>query len=160
MSTISQPLMGSHTGMALVRDYSELVKARVTTLIVITAWCGYYFGASRAQVTGTPHDSHIVGPGNHWLDGTAYAQPAAFTFGNAGRNTVRGPRLSKADIALERKFPLREQTQLGFRAEVFNLFNHTNFDTPNRFVNTPQFGSVTMAATSSRQVQFGLKLIF
>lgn len=51
MSTISQPLIGSRTGMALVRDYSELVKARVTTLIVITAWCGYYFGASRAHAT-------------------------------------------------------------------------------------------------------------
>jgi protoheme IX farnesyltransferase len=51
MSTISQPLVNSRSGMALVRDYSELVKARVTTLIVITAWCGYYFGAARAQVT-------------------------------------------------------------------------------------------------------------
>src|SRR5512141_2365199 len=51
MSTISQPLLNSRTGMALLRDYSELTKARVTTLIVITAWCGYYFGAARAEVS-------------------------------------------------------------------------------------------------------------
>lgn len=45
MSSISQPLVVSRGGMALVRDYSELLKARVTTLIVMTAWCGYFFGA-------------------------------------------------------------------------------------------------------------------
>ena len=98
--------------------------------------------------------------GDKWFNTAAFVTPPAFTFGNAGRNTVRGPGLSKADIALERKFALREQTMLGFRAEVFNLFNHTNFDTPNRFVNTPQFGSVTAAATASRQVQFALRLEF
>ncbi len=98
--------------------------------------------------------------GDMWFNTDAFVTPAAFAFGNAGRNTVRGPRLSKADLSLERKFALREQTLLGFRAEFFNLFNHTNFDTPNRFVNTPQFGSVTMAATSSRQVQFALRLEF
>jgi heme o synthase len=51
MSTISQPFESSRAVSALVRDYSELVKARVTTLIVITAWCGFYLGAARAQVT-------------------------------------------------------------------------------------------------------------
>lgn len=45
MSSVSQPVVLSRGGMALVRDYSELIKARVTTLIVITAWCGFYFAA-------------------------------------------------------------------------------------------------------------------
>lgn len=51
MSTISQPIVNLRGGMALLRDYSELTKARVTTLIVVTAWCGYYFGAARAEVS-------------------------------------------------------------------------------------------------------------
>jgi hypothetical protein len=98
--------------------------------------------------------------GDHWFNTAAFRTPAAFVFGTAGRNTMRGPSLNKADVALERKFALREQAQLGFRAEFFNLFNHTNFDTPERFVNTPQFGTVTMAATSSRQIQFAMRLEF
>ena len=61
---------------------------------------------------------------------------------------------------MERKFSLQEEMKLGFRAEIFNAFNHTNYDTPERFVNTPQFGTITMAATSARQIQFALRLEF
>ncbi len=50
MSSISQPVVETRRS-SLVRDYSELVKARVTTLIVITAWCGFYFGALRSGVS-------------------------------------------------------------------------------------------------------------
>ena len=51
MSSISQPMVVSRGGLALMRDYSELVKARVTTLIVITVWCGFYAGAARSGVS-------------------------------------------------------------------------------------------------------------
>jgi hypothetical protein len=44
--------------------------------------------------------------------------------------------------------------------EAFNLFNHTNLGTPERYVNTPQFGSVIMAATPARQIQFAARLKF
>jgi len=47
-----------------------------------------------------------------------------------GRNTVRGPRTQQADIAMEKNSPCASKLLLGFRAEVFNLFNHTNYDTP------------------------------
>ena len=57
-------------------------------------------------------------------------------------------------------FPSPGKTRLQFRAEAFNVFNHTNLGTPERFVNTPQFGSVTMAATSARQIQFVARLLF
>lgn len=50
MSTAIQPLALSRTGSSAVRDYSELVKARVTTLIMVTAWCGFYFGAIKSGV--------------------------------------------------------------------------------------------------------------
>ena len=51
MSSISQPIAVERGSMAIARDYSELLKARVTTLIVMTAWCGYYFGAARSGVS-------------------------------------------------------------------------------------------------------------
>ena len=51
MSSISQPIVVARGPMGLVRDYSELVKARVTTLIVMTAWCGFYFGAVRSEIS-------------------------------------------------------------------------------------------------------------
>jgi heme o synthase len=52
MSTATQPLpVPQHAGLALLRDYGELTKTRVTTLIVMTAWCGYYFGAMKSGVS-------------------------------------------------------------------------------------------------------------
>jgi len=49
---------------------------------------------------------------------------------------------------------------LQFRAEFFNALNHTNLGTPNRFVNTPQFGTITMAMHPGRQIQFGTRVTF
>ena len=46
------------------------------------------------------------------------------------------------------------------RVEAFNALNHTNLGTPNRFVNTPQFGTITEAATPAREIQFGARLSF
>jgi outer membrane receptor protein involved in Fe transport len=97
---------------------------------------------------------------DHWFNTAAFATPAAYTFGNAGRNSVYGPSLRKTDVALQRNFVLAGRTAFELRAEVFNLFNHTNLATPERFVNTPQFGTVTMAATSARQIQLVGRLRF
>jgi len=52
MSTITQTLPVPRISAAMVlRDYAELIKFRVTTLIVMTAWCGYFFGAAKSGVT-------------------------------------------------------------------------------------------------------------
>jgi hypothetical protein len=96
---------------------------------------------------------------DHWFNTAAFATPAAFTFGTAGRNSLVGPGLSKADVALDREHALA-RTTVHFRVEVFNLFNTVNYDTPNRFVNTPQFGTITSAATPARQIQFVLRAAF
>jgi hypothetical protein len=91
---------------------------------------------------------------DHWFNTAAFTTPAAFTFGNVGRNTMTGPSLYKADLALDKEIPVRRESALHLRVEAFNLFNHTNLGTPNRFVNTPQFGTITDAMTSARQIQF------
>ena len=51
MSAATQPLALPRSAMALARDYAELIKLRVTTLVVMSAWCGYYFGALRSGVS-------------------------------------------------------------------------------------------------------------
>ncbi len=97
---------------------------------------------------------------DHWFNTAAFATPPAFTFGNVGRNSMTGPALFKADLALDKEIPVRGDSALHFRVEAFNLFNHTNLGTPNRFVNTPQFGTITEAATPARQIQFVLRFMF
>jgi hypothetical protein len=56
--------------------------------------------------------------------------PSNCQFGNAGRNTVRGPHFTDSDIYLSRRFPMWEQTSLRFDVQMFNAFNHPNFALP------------------------------
>jgi hypothetical protein len=68
--------------------------------------------------------------------------------------------MQSLDLALQREFAVTEKVKFQVRAEAFNALNHTNLGTPNRFVNTPQFGTITEAATPGRQIQFGARLSF
>jgi hypothetical protein len=127
-----------------------------------TANAGTLLGENpiRANYTGQP----VFGPGTHtadsWFNTAAFATPAAFTFGNVGRNTVYGPGRQTLDLALQRELTITETVKLQLRAEAFNALNHTNLGTPNRFVNTPQFGTITEAATPGREIQLGVRLSF
>jgi len=127
-----------------------------------TANAGTLLGENpiRANYTGQP----VFGSGTHtadrWFNTAAFATPAAFTFGDVGRNTVYGPGRQTLDLALQREFAVSENVKLQLRAEAFNALNHTNLGTPNRFVNTPQFGTITEAATPGREIQLGVRLSF
>ncbi|HLK03857.1 MAG TPA: carboxypeptidase regulatory-like domain-containing protein [Candidatus Acidoferrum sp.] len=114
----------------------------------------------RANVTGQP----IFGPGTHtadeWFNPAAFAAPPAFTYGNVGRNTVYGPPMRTLDLAIARSFNFTERMAFQFRAEAFNALNQINYGTPNRFVNTPQFGTITMAMTPGREIQLSARLSF
>lgn len=114
----------------------------------------------RANYTGQP----VFGADTHntmqWFNPAAFAAPAAFSYGNAGRNTVYGPGLQTLDLALVRSFAMRESVHLEVRAEGFNALNHSNLGTPNRFVNTPQFGTITEASTPGREFQLSARVSF
>ena len=114
----------------------------------------------RANATGQP----IFGPGTHtadmWFNPAAFATPTAFTYGDVGRNSVYGPGLQTMDIALQRAFRLTERLAFQLRGEAFNALNKVNLGTPNRFVNTPQFGTITMAMTPGRELQVSARLSF
>jgi hypothetical protein len=109
----------------------------------------------------------IEGGPNRYFNANAFIQPLPGTYGNAGRNTLQGPRLTQTDLAIAKKLSMSEHWTLQFRAEIFNLFNHTNFNTPNPVVYSapigdpsPTAGVVTSTATSSRQLQLGLRLVW
>ncbi len=114
----------------------------------------------RANYTG----QQLHGPGTHtadmWFNPAAFATPPAFTFGDVGRNSMYGPPLQTMDIALARSFHLSERMNFQFRAEAFNALNKVNLGTPNRYVNTPQFGTITMAMTPGREIQLSARLSF
>ena len=61
---------------------------------------------------------------------------------------------------MQRAFRLSEKTNFQFRGEFFNALNHTNLGTPNRYVNEPQFGTITMAMTPGREIQMSARISF
>ncbi len=97
---------------------------------------------------------------DRWFNTQAFVAPPAYQFGDVGRNTMIGPALQVVDATLYRNFQVTEHLQVQLRCEFFNALNHTNFNHPNRFVNTPQFGTITEVMTPAREMQFALKLLF
>jgi hypothetical protein len=98
----------------------------------------------------------------NWLNRAAVSIPTdpSQPFGNAKRNAYRGPSTLQSDFAASKRFPMPwPNGTLEFRAEVFNLFNRTNFLPPNPNVSSPAFGTIT-SAFDPRIVQFGLKATF
>jgi hypothetical protein len=115
--------------------------------------------AQRPNCLGDPNLASDLRTPDRFFDTAAFS-PAAFgTFGNCGRNVVIGPGAKTFDVAATRLIAFSETTRLEYRAETFNLFNIVNFDLPNRFAFTPNFGKI-FSAGPSRQLQFALKFSF
>jgi Carboxypeptidase regulatory-like domain/TonB-dependent Receptor Plug Domain len=112
--------------------------------------------------TGNP----IIGSPNEWFNPAAFLAPPNNSgfWGNLGRDTLIGPGLATWDFSLHKDTRIGERENLQFRAEFFNLLNRANFNTPNPVVFTPALsptaGVITSTSTTSRQIQFGLKLLW
>jgi len=107
----------------------------------------------------------LLGQPRQWFNSSAFILPAAGTFGNLGRGTFSGPGLADLDLSIMKNTALTEKVNLQFRAEFFNALNRTNLSTPNAVVFSggaisASAGLITATATTSRQIQLGLKLIF
>ncbi len=125
-----------------------------------------------------------------FINPSAFSMPAPGTFGNLGRNAFHGPNLAQLDMTLSKKFQIKEKMNIEFRSEIYNLFNHANFQAPGGGVirlanalgtaaNTLQpgqaftpgaaggnFGVVTSTVSNlvglgtNRQIQFALRFNF
>ena len=119
---------------------------------------GGNFGEDRPNVVGNPS---LANPSpQEWFNVNAFAIPAQYSWGNAGRNILRGPGLATADFSLRRNFLLREGLRLVAEGQAFNALNRANFNQPDAIVDQPlTFGKI-FSAKDPRQVQFVLRLSF
>ena len=116
---------------------------------------------------GYSNNPVLGGPDRYWDINAFELQPAGER-GNLGRNTLNGPGLVNFDFSLAKSFNIDEKRTLQFRTEVFNAPNHPNFAVPSgviAFTNAagavnPTWGRITSTVTTSRQIQFGLKLTY
>lgn len=97
---------------------------------------------------------------DRWFDTGAFAVPARYTFGNAGRNVLRGPGYATVDSSIARGFRLGERVTATLEAQVYNLLNRTNFDLPERYADEPTTFGRIFSAKAPRQVQLGLRIGF
>lgn len=97
-----------------------------------------------------------------WFNVNAFAAPAAYTFGNAGRSFGQGPGAANLDLSILKDFRVGERTVVQFRAEGLNFLNHANFANPDTRRGSPTFGQITslVSGNQSRLVQFGLHVRF
>jgi hypothetical protein len=111
-----------------------------------------------------------VGPGS-CLSGTQvgafFFNPMSFdcggvpllSFGNSGRNKLRGPGINNFDFSIQKKFKVTEGSSVQFLTQFFNAFNHAQFFNPNAQGGSGTFGQITQAR-DPRIIQFGLKYVF
>ena len=109
---------------------------------------------------------------SEWFNTSAFVPNAIGTFGDTGKNILRGPRFFDADLSAIKNAKISERLSLEFRAEFFNAFNNVNFGRPDSNLADlgTTYGQITgMAGSSSsntygtaqpRIIQFGVKLAF
>ena len=95
-----------------------------------------------------------------WFDKSAFVEPAAFTYGNAGRGILRGDHVWNVDASLFKRLAVSKSSRVELRAEAFNLLNAAYFALPNTTIDTAAGGRVTSTSNNARQLQFGLKYLF
>ena len=158
---------GSRLVSALVADWSVGVIAELRTgtpleAIELTNNTNSYSQGVRPNVVNDPNQV----PGGQrlaeWFNTTAFAAPAPYTFGNAGRTFGEGPGAVSLDTSLLKDFKVTERFDAQFRVEGLNILNHTNFANPDTRQGSPTFGQITslVAGNQDRIIQLGLHLQF
>ncbi len=116
-------------------------------------------GTIRPNLVGDPNLSADERAPERWFNTAAFAAPAPFTYGDAGRNIVIGPGTKLVDLGLRKQVRLRGDHALEVRIDAYNAFNSPQFGVPGRIFGTPQFGRITSVG-SPREIQLGLRYAF
>jgi hypothetical protein len=116
------------------------------------------FSSNRPNLAGNPNSGPRTP--DEWFNTDAFHKvEEAGSFGTAGRNIVQGPGYASWDFSAFKNIKVTESKQFQFRAEFFNLLNHTNFRLPDSDFSSPNFGHI-QAAQPPRLVQFALKFLY
>ena len=135
--------------------------------LIVTAanTAGAYNLSERANIVGNPvlsGDRSTAAKLAEWFNTAAFAQPAAFTFGNGSRTlpNVRSDGLRNIDLSIFKEFLFKEQKKFELGAEFFNFLNNPTFAPPGGTVGTTSFGVVSSQANLPRQVQVAARMRF
>ena len=149
------PFSPSYSSCGADRDTGPCRPNLVGSVHVTGSRNGYFIttGGAPLEPNGTPGDT--IGP---------WQRPAFGTFGSAGRNSLRGPAFSQADVSVAKNVVVKENTTLQFRTDIFNLFNKVNLDNPISCVDCQTggliFSTAFGGAALQRQLMFSLRLAF
>jgi outer membrane receptor protein involved in Fe transport len=109
------------------------------------------------NITGDPDGAETV---DQWFNPAAFTRVPAGVFGNAGRNSLRGPGYVTFDMSVQRRIPATGRVGVTLRWDVFNLFNRANFGNPNSDITASNAGAISTLAGDARVMQFALRLAF
>ena len=109
-----------------------------------------------------PRDGRLDnGTLDRYFDTSAFAAPAAFAYGNAGRNILRGPGVNTWDFSVIKNTNFTDRLRLQWRTDFFNAANHPQFNPPGNTIGTPQAGRINSSRFSTnRQIQLVMKVFF
>ena len=146
----------AHTGQPIDVTYGA------TGANIVSSLSNDYRGQPylRPNVTGSAVSQSRSAMLNTYFAGYTFTTPpASAPYGDVGRNSFRAPNFDQWDFSVDKNFRIQEKARLQFRAEFFDLPNHTNFGIPNPQITSAAFGTIR-TTFPSRQVQFALKLLF
>lgn len=146
----------AHTGFPLDITYAA------TGNNIISSLSNDYRGEPflRPNVSGSAIGQSRSAMLNTYFAGYTFTTPPANApFGSLGRNSFRAPSFEQWDASVDKFFDIHEAIKLQFRAEFFDITNHTNFGIPNTQTTSAAFGTIR-TAYPSRVGQFALKLLF
>jgi hypothetical protein len=160
---LSHTLLGGWQFAGLVAIQTGIPFSVTTSTFSDNAGVGNGQGpGTYADLVGDPHSgvpASTGGPGPLLFNPNAFAAPTGLTFGDAGRNILHRPRTTNFDMSLLKDFKFNESTGVEFRAEAFNIFNHTQWNGVDNDIASSTFLHPS-GAHRARTMQFGLKFLF
>jgi hypothetical protein len=117
-----------------------------------------FIGTNLNQAKLNPNRSHNALT-QEYFNTAMFAENAIGTFGDSGKNNLRGPRYFDTDLSIQKNTKIGERYTLQFRGELYNAFNNVNFGLPDYFSTDPAFGQL-LSANVPRIMQFALKFLF
>jgi Carboxypeptidase regulatory-like domain/TonB dependent receptor-like, beta-barrel len=120
----------------------------------VASWDNYSGSRNIGQVQRTGNGVYFIDPSLI----SQFTYPIAGDYGNAGRNTFRGPRFFNIDASLVKRFALTERKHILFRAEAYNLLNNVDFGNPSMAISSPaSFGKISGVVNNPRLLQGALR---